>query len=149
MISLGVLLVVLGVGSLVLPALNLQFQLMEIVDPYQPWAGVIVAAVGLITILFGAQRRGRKAAEPAEASAAAAPAAVAAAPAAAPAAPPSVAPPPVTPAPADPPPTAPSTASASPAWPDTAAAPPAAAPEAAPAAENRPWPTDPPERTND
>jgi predicted lipid-binding transport protein (Tim44 family) len=144
MISLGVLLVILGVGSLILPNLGFQFQLMEIVDPYQPWAGVIVAAVGLITVLFGAQRRGRKAAEPAEASAAAAPAAVGAAPAAPPAAPP-----PVAPAPADAPPAAPSTASASPAWPDTAAAPPAAAPEAAPVAENRPWPTDPPERTDD
>jgi predicted lipid-binding transport protein (Tim44 family) len=149
MISLGVLLVILGVGSLILPNLGFQFRLMEIVDPYQPWAGVIVAAVGLITVLFGAQRRGRKAAEPAEASAAAAPAAVAAAPAAAPAAPPPVAPPPVAPPPAEPPPAASPAASTSPAWPDTAAAPPAAAPEAAPDAESRPWPTDPPERTDD
>jgi predicted lipid-binding transport protein (Tim44 family) len=60
MISLGVLLVILGVGSLVLPYLDLQFALMDFVDPYQPWAGVIVAAIGLITILFAAQRRGRK-----------------------------------------------------------------------------------------
>jgi hypothetical protein len=60
MISLGVLLVILGVGSLVLPSLNLQFALLDFVDPYQPWAGVIVAAIGLITILFAAQRRGRK-----------------------------------------------------------------------------------------
>jgi hypothetical protein len=60
MISLGVLLVILGVGSLVLPTLGIQFQLMELVDAYQPWAGIIVAAIGLITILFGAQRRGRE-----------------------------------------------------------------------------------------
>lgn len=60
MISLGVLLVILGVGSLVLPSLGFQFQLMELVDAYQPWAGIIVAAIGLITILFGAQRRGRE-----------------------------------------------------------------------------------------
>lgn len=127
MISLGVLLVVLGVGSLVLPALNLQFQLMEFVDPYQPWVGVIVAAVGLITILFGAQRRGRKAAEPAQATSAA-PAAAAAAPA--PAAPPPAAPPPA--------PTPP------------AAQPPAAQrPAAAPEPESRTWPTDPPERADD
>jgi hypothetical protein len=62
MISLGVFLVILGVGSLVLPSLGLQFRLMDLLDPYQPWAGIIVAAVGLITVLFGAQRRGRAAA---------------------------------------------------------------------------------------
>ena len=65
MISLGVFLVILGVGSLVLPSLGFQFRLMELLDPYQPWAGIIVAAVGLITVLFGAQRRGRAAGAPA------------------------------------------------------------------------------------
>jgi len=55
-VSLGVLLVILGVGSLVLPSLGLQFAVMEPIDAYQPWIGVIVAALGLITILF-AQRR--------------------------------------------------------------------------------------------
>lgn len=63
MISLGVLLVILGVGSLVLPSLGLQFTFMDWLDAYQPWAGIIVAAVGLITVLFGAQRRGRATAE--------------------------------------------------------------------------------------
>ena len=96
MISLGVLLVILGVGSLVLPNLGFQLSLMEFVDPYQPWAGIIVAALGLITILFGAQRRGRKEVvveSAADTPAAAAPAAAApsaAAPAAAAAAPASV-----------------------------------------------------------
>jgi hypothetical protein len=73
MISLGVVLVILGVGSLVLPSLGIQFRLMELLDPYQPWAGIIVAAVGLITVLFGAQRRGRAAAPVASATAQAAP----------------------------------------------------------------------------
>jgi predicted lipid-binding transport protein (Tim44 family) len=59
-ISFGVLLVILGVGSLVLPSLGFQFRLMELLDAYQPWAGIIVSAIGLITILFGAQRRGRE-----------------------------------------------------------------------------------------
>ena len=72
MISLGVFLVILGVGSLVLPSLGFQFRLMELLDPYQPWVGIIVAAVGLITVLFGAQRRGRAAA-PVAATAQAAP----------------------------------------------------------------------------
>ncbi len=57
MISLGVLLVILGVGSLLLPYFGLQFTLMDFVNDYQPWIGIIVAALGLITILFGAQRR--------------------------------------------------------------------------------------------
>jgi len=61
MISLGVLLVILGVGSLVLPSLGVQLTWL---DAYQPWAGIIVAAVGLITVLFGAQRRGRESAAP-------------------------------------------------------------------------------------
>lgn len=73
MISLGVFLVILGVGSLALPSLGFQFRLMELLDPYQPWAGIIVAAVGLITVLFGAQRRGRAAAPVAAATAQAAP----------------------------------------------------------------------------
>jgi len=73
MISLGVFLVILGVGALVLPSLGFQFRLMELLDPYQPWAGIIVAAVGLITVLFGAQRRGRAAAPVAAATAQAAP----------------------------------------------------------------------------
>jgi hypothetical protein len=73
MISLGVFLVILGVGSLVLPSLGLQIRLTELVDPYQPWAGIIVAAVGLITVLFGAQRRGRAAPPVAASTAQAAP----------------------------------------------------------------------------
>jgi hypothetical protein len=57
MARIGLLLVVLGVGSLVLPMLNLQFRLMELVDPYQPFAGVVVAAVGAALIALDMQRR--------------------------------------------------------------------------------------------
>jgi protein-S-isoprenylcysteine O-methyltransferase Ste14 len=57
MTAIGVLLVILGVGSLILPSFNLQFQLMEFVEPYQPWAGVVVAALGLILVLVAARRR--------------------------------------------------------------------------------------------
>jgi len=126
MISLGVLLVILGVGSLILPYLNLQFTFMELVDPYQPWAGIIVAALGLITVLFGAQRRGRKevVVEPAAATPAAAATTAATTP-------------PVT-TPAQPP--APSPAEAD------AAQPP---PTPTPAADSRAWPTEPPERSDD
>ena len=132
MISLGVLLVILGVGSLVLPNLGFQFRLMELVDPYQPWAGIIVAALGLITILFGAQRRGRK--EVVVESAAAAPAAAA------------------TTAPTEAAPTAPPPEAArAPEPAPTAEAGSTAAPPPPPAstADDRPWPTEPPERSDD
>jgi hypothetical protein len=56
MVSLGVLLVVVGIGSIVLPAAGIESRLLNSLDPVQPWVGVIVAAVGLITILFGQRR---------------------------------------------------------------------------------------------
>ena len=56
MTGFGVLLIILGVGSLVLPMFNFQFRLMEIVDPYQPWAGIIVAVIGAALVAFGMQR---------------------------------------------------------------------------------------------
>jgi hypothetical protein len=77
MTSFGVLLVILGVGSLILPYLNVE---IEFVDSVQPWAGVIVAAVGLITVLFASRRRPEAAATAtATAPAATAPAATASA----------------------------------------------------------------------
>jgi hypothetical protein len=57
MASIGVLLVVLGLGSLVLPMLNMQFRLMEIVDPYQPFAGIGVAIIGAVLIAVATQRK--------------------------------------------------------------------------------------------
>jgi hypothetical protein len=57
MANLGVLLVVLGLGSLVLPLFNLQFRLMDIVDPYQPFVGIGVAVIGAVLIYLSMQRR--------------------------------------------------------------------------------------------
>jgi hypothetical protein len=56
MVSLGVLLVVVGIGSFVLPAAGIQSRFLNSLDPVQPWLGIIVAAVGLITVLFGQRR---------------------------------------------------------------------------------------------
>ena len=56
MVSLGVLLVVVGIGSIVLPAAGVESRFLNSLDPVQPWLGVIVAAVGLITVLFGQRR---------------------------------------------------------------------------------------------
>ena len=101
MTGFGVLLIILGLGSLLLPLFDLQFRLMEFVDPYQPWAGFIIAAIGAILVGLALQRRAAvttttttTAAAPATATAAA-PAAESAsdAAAAAPATPPSGEPP--------------------------------------------------------
>ena len=54
MIALGVILVILGVGSFVLPMIGYPIQAFA---GYQPWVGIIIAAVGLITVLFGSRRR--------------------------------------------------------------------------------------------
>ena len=53
MVSFGVLLVIIGVGSFVLPMIGIH---VPALDPYQPWTGIIIAAIGLITVLFGARR---------------------------------------------------------------------------------------------
>ncbi len=54
MLSLGVLLVIVGVGSLVLPQFGVSLGTLE---NYEPWGGIIVAAVGLITIIFASRWR--------------------------------------------------------------------------------------------
>jgi hypothetical protein len=107
MTSIGVLLVILGVGSFVLPAFNLQFRLMEIVDPYQPWAGIIAAALGLVLILVASRRKSGDVKEAEEA----------AAPAAAAAPPPSAPPPPVSASTATPPSASDTSVASSEPWP--------------------------------
>jgi hypothetical protein len=57
MIGWGIFLIVIGAGSLLLPMLNYQFTLMELVDDYQPFAGIIVAVIGAALVLLGMNRR--------------------------------------------------------------------------------------------
>jgi hypothetical protein len=57
MVGWGILLLVLGIGSLLLPMLDMQFRLMELVDPYQPWAGIVVAVIGAVLVFLGQTRR--------------------------------------------------------------------------------------------
>ncbi len=61
--SLGGLLFVLGVGSLVLPYLDMQFMLLSPLDPYQPVAGIVVAAVGAVLVGLGEMRERERSAE--------------------------------------------------------------------------------------
>jgi hypothetical protein len=46
--GLGILLIVLGLGSLVLPMFNIQFTLMTFIEDSQPWAGIVVALIGVV-----------------------------------------------------------------------------------------------------
>jgi len=56
MVGWGIFLIILGAGSLLLPQLGFQFQLMELVDDYQPYAGIVVAIVGAGLVLLGMNR---------------------------------------------------------------------------------------------
>jgi hypothetical protein len=77
MTGFGVLLIILGGGSLLLPLFDLQFTLMEFVDPYQPWAGIIVTVIGAALVGYGLQRSRAAATAAPPTSSAAAPAATA------------------------------------------------------------------------
>lgn len=57
MIGFGILFIVLGAGSLLLPQLGYQFTLMELVDDLQPFAGIVVAIIGVALVVLGMRRR--------------------------------------------------------------------------------------------
>ena len=57
MVSLGVLLVILGVGSLLLPMFDIQFRIMSLLDDYQPVAGIVIAGIGAALVFLGLRRR--------------------------------------------------------------------------------------------
>ena len=74
MVGWGIFLIILGAGSLLLPMLDYQFTLMELVDDYQPYAGIVVAVIGAALVLLGMNRKPDSAtveAQPAAAPAAA------------------------------------------------------------------------------
>jgi drug/metabolite transporter (DMT)-like permease len=62
MIGWGIFLIILGAGSLLLPLIDVQFRLMELVDPWQPFAGIVVAVIGVALVLYGMNRRTESAA---------------------------------------------------------------------------------------
>ena len=57
MVGLGALLIILGIGSLLLPMFDIQFQIMSLLDDYQPIAGILIAAVGAVLVFLGLQRQ--------------------------------------------------------------------------------------------
>ncbi len=56
MIGWGILLIVLGAGSLLLPQLGFQFRLMELLEDFQPYAGIAVALIGAVLVYLGMNR---------------------------------------------------------------------------------------------
>jgi hypothetical protein len=60
MTSIGGLLAILGFGSLVLPAFGLQFKLLSAVEGAQPWFGVVLGVVGLVLLVVGFMRNGKR-----------------------------------------------------------------------------------------
>ena len=56
MVGWGIFLILIGAGSLLLPSLGIQFRLMELVDDYQPYAGIVVAIIGAGLVLLGMNR---------------------------------------------------------------------------------------------
>jgi hypothetical protein len=59
MFGWGIALLIIGLGSLVMPMLGYQFTLMELVADFQPWAGIAVAVAGGLLITLGMSRRPR------------------------------------------------------------------------------------------
>ena len=57
MVGWGIFLIVIGAGSLLLPMIGYQFSLMDLVEDYQPWAGIVVAVIGAILLYMGMTRR--------------------------------------------------------------------------------------------
>lgn len=57
MIGWGVFLIIIGAGSLILPMLGYQFTLMELVDRFQPYAGIVVAIIGAALVVYGMSGR--------------------------------------------------------------------------------------------
>jgi hypothetical protein len=56
MARLGGFMLVMGIGSLVLPTIGLQFRLMSLFDQAQPVAGIAFAAGGGLFLFLGARQ---------------------------------------------------------------------------------------------
>jgi hypothetical protein len=57
MIGWGIFLIIIGAGSLLLPMFGFQFTLMSFVEAYQPWAGIVVAIIGVALVVYGMNRQ--------------------------------------------------------------------------------------------
>jgi hypothetical protein len=53
----GILLLVLGLGSFVLPHLNLQFRIMSVFGKSTPTVAIVMAVVGAALVLFSLKKK--------------------------------------------------------------------------------------------
>lgn len=56
MIGWGILLIIMGIGSFILPQFNIQLQLMKLLENAQPAAGIVVAAIGALLVVIGVRK---------------------------------------------------------------------------------------------
>jgi len=56
--SLGIWLLILGVGSFVLPMMNLQFRILSLFGEHAPIAGIVMAVIGGIMLFAGGSEGG-------------------------------------------------------------------------------------------
>jgi hypothetical protein len=50
MVGLGVLLIILGAGSMILQELGYEFRILSWATDYQPFAGIVIALVGVAVL---------------------------------------------------------------------------------------------------
>jgi hypothetical protein len=70
MVSFGVLLLILGIGSFILPLLGLQFRVLSVFGPNQDVAAIAMAVVGAALVVVGLSRGRQRASEATGAAAA-------------------------------------------------------------------------------
>jgi hypothetical protein len=63
MVSFGVLLLILGIGSFILPLLGLQFRILSIFGPNQEIVAIGMAVVGAVLVVLGLSRGRQRAPE--------------------------------------------------------------------------------------
>ena len=57
MARFGIFLLIMGIGSLILPLMGRQFVLMSLLDPAQPIAGIVIALLAVGGIAWALTRR--------------------------------------------------------------------------------------------
>jgi len=50
MVGLGVLLIILGAGSMILQEMGYEFRILSWATDYQPFAGIVIAVVGVAVL---------------------------------------------------------------------------------------------------
>jgi hypothetical protein len=59
MLLLGIVLFILGAGTFLLKAINMEFFVLSWADDYQPWLSIGLAVVGAVLVI-GSMLRGRR-----------------------------------------------------------------------------------------